>query len=140
MEHGFFHPDRGYWQTVRAPPQHILAAYPAGTIEVPLKPGVEHEWIGGEWVHVPTPPEELLAEERAAMVCSPAQMRLSLLSAGLLNTVQGIADSDPAASIVWEYATRIERLSPLVDALGGPNGFSPEQIDDIFRAAMQVQV
>lgn len=81
-----------------------------------------------------------IEEIRASMVCSPAQMRLSLLSAGLLDQVQGIADSDPAASIVWEYATRIERLSPLVDALGGPNGFSPEQIDDIFRAAMQVQV
>lgn len=74
------------------------------------------------------------------MVCSPAQMRLELLAAGLLDQVQSIADSDPAASIVWEYATRIERTSHLVDALGGQNGFTPEQIDDIFRAAMQIEV
>lgn len=87
---------------------------------------------------MPTPPT--LEEQRAAMVCSPAQMRLALLSLGLLDQVQGIADSDPAASIVWEYATRIERTSHLVDALGGPNGFTPEQIDGIFRAAMEVQV
>ena len=102
-------------------------------------------WEGGKKIirdmtaaDIPEPPSpEAL---RATMVCSPAQMRLALLSLGLLDQVQGIADSDPAASIVWEYATRIERLSPLVDALGGPNGFTPEQIDDIFRAAMQVQV
>ena len=84
--------------------------------------------------------EDLIGQARRQMVCSPAQMRLALLSLGLLDQVQGIADSDPAASIVWEYAARIERLSPLVYALGGPNGFTPEQIDDIFRAAMQVQV
>jgi hypothetical protein len=28
--------------------------------------------------------------------------------------------------------------SPLIDALGGPNGFVDTQIDEIFRAAMQV--
>lgn len=94
----------------------------------------------GEAFSEPAEPEASIEEQRAAMVCSPAQMRLALLSLGLLDQVQGIADSDPAASIVWEYATRIERLSPLVDALGGPNGFSPEQIDDIFRTAMEVQV
>jgi hypothetical protein len=86
----------------------------------------------------PTPdPAEALASERAAMRVSPAQMRLSLHRAGLLAQVQAIADADPEASIVWEYATVIERNSPLIEALGGANGFTPEQIDDIFRAAMQ---
>ena len=27
--------------------------------------------------------------------------------------------------------------APLIDALGGPNGFTDTQIDGIFRAAMQ---
>jgi hypothetical protein len=91
---------------------------------------------------VPPPPPDpaaLLAEERAAMVCTPAQMRLTLLAAGLLDQVHAIAESDPQAIIVWEYATQIVRSSPFIDALGGDNGFTPEQIDDIFRAAMQVQ-
>jgi len=83
-------------------------------------------------------PEEALAAERAAMRCTPAQMRLTLHRMDLLTQVQAIADADPEASIVWEYATVIERTSPLIDALGGPNGFTDTQIDDIFRAAMQV--
>jgi len=87
---------------------------------------------------VPTPtPEEALAAERAAMRCPPAQMRLTLHRMDLLAQVQAIADADPEARIVWEYATVIERTSPLIDALGGPNGFTDTQIDDIFRAAMQ---
>jgi hypothetical protein len=83
-------------------------------------------------------PQPTLSAERAAMICTPAQMRLTLHRMDLLTQVQAIADADPEASIVWEYATAIERTSPLIDALGGPNGFTDTQIDDIFRAAMQV--
>ena len=86
---------------------------------------------------IPPTPEEILADERAAMTCTPAQMRLALHRMGLLATVQGIADSDPEASIVWEYATQIIRTSPLIEALG--TDFTPEEIDDIFRAAMAVE-
>jgi len=86
---------------------------------------------------LPPTPEEILASERAAMSCTPAQMRLTLHRAGLLATVQAIADSDPEASIVWEYATVIQRNSPFIDALAGDQ-FTPEQIDDLFRVASNV--
>ena len=86
---------------------------------------------------IPPTTEEILAAERAAMVCTPAQMRLALHRMDLLATVQAIADGDPEASIVWEYATQIVRTSPLIEALG--TDFTPEQIDDIFRAAMAVE-
>ena len=84
--------------------------------------------------YIPPTPEEILAAERAAMICTPAQMRLALHRMDLLQQVQAIADGDPEASIVWEYATQIERNSPFIEALG--TDFTPEQIDDIFRAAM----
>ena len=87
--------------------------------------------------YVPPTAEEVLAAERAAMICTPAQMRLALHRMGLLTQVQAIADADPEASIVWEYATQIVRTSPLIEALSGD--FTPEQIDDIFRAAMAVE-
>jgi hypothetical protein len=88
----------------------------------------------------PTPtPAEQLAAERESMVASPAQIRLTLFQLGLLETVQAIADSDPMAAIVWEYAAEIRRNNALIDALGG-DGFTPEQIDDIFRYAMQLVI
>ena len=92
-----------------------------------------------EFIEVELPdidPDKVLAQERASMICSPAQMRLALHRMKLLAQVQAIADSDPEASIVWEYATQIVRNSPLIEALGGD--FTPEKIDDIFRAAMAV--
>jgi hypothetical protein len=50
MEHGFFHPSVGYWQTISTPSAEILAAYPDGTIEVPLQPSNLHTWSGSAWV------------------------------------------------------------------------------------------
>jgi hypothetical protein len=125
----------------------ITAVIDGVTMSVPLDPANRHYQAVMEAVEsgdlviepAPTPtPEEALADERAAMRCTPAQMRLTLHRMDLLTQVQAIADADPEASIVWEYATVIERTSPLIDALGGPNGFTDTQIDDIFRAAMQV--
>jgi len=89
------------------------------------------------YVAPPPPPPPTIEEQRASMICSPAQMRLALHRMGLLAQVQAIADSDPEASIVWEYATQIIRTSPLIEALSAD--FTPEEIDDIFRAAMAVQ-
>jgi hypothetical protein len=50
MEHGFFHPVNGYWQTISTPSAEILAAYPEGTIEVPLQPSNLHTWGGSAWI------------------------------------------------------------------------------------------
>ena len=86
---------------------------------------------------VPPTPEEILASERAAMVCTPARMRLALYRMGLLQQVQAIADRDPEASIVWEYATRIKRNDPFIEALG-TEAFTAEEIDDLFREAMKL--
>lgn len=69
-------------------------------------------------------------------VVTPAQMRLALYRAGLLDQVQAIADSDPEASIVWEYATTIYRNSPFIEALKG--NFTDEQIDDLFATAAKI--
>lgn len=106
--------------------------------------GIGWEYDGSTFIdpnpQVEPTPEELLEQERSGMRSSSAQMRLALHRLGILTQVQAIADSDPEASIVWEYATTIERTSPLIDALGGPNGFTPEQIDDIFRTAMEISV
>jgi hypothetical protein len=67
MEHGFYHPERGYWQTNSDVPQYILDTYPEGTVEVPLKPGADFEWVGGAWVSVPlAPPTPTFEQQQAA--------------------------------------------------------------------------
>lgn len=64
MEHGFFHPERGYWQTLSTPSEEVLASYPPGTVEIPLQPGGDYVWNGSEWIYapVPTPAEQNKAE------------------------------------------------------------------------------
>lgn len=56
MEYGFYHPDRGYWQTNSTPLEDVLALYPKGTVKVPLKPSALHNFDGDQWV-APTPEE-----------------------------------------------------------------------------------
>lgn len=53
MEHGFYHQQTGYWQTVSDVPEEIFATYPPGTIEVPLKPGADYQWLDNKWEYVP---------------------------------------------------------------------------------------
>lgn len=69
MEHGFFHPDAGYWQTLTDPSPEARAKYPVGTTEVPLKPGTDFVWSGTSWeptAPTPAPPEQTEALRRAA--------------------------------------------------------------------------
>ena len=64
-EYGFFHPSVGYWQTIGRPSEDILAAYPEGTAEVPLKSQANTEWKGSEWVESPPDLEQLASEARS---------------------------------------------------------------------------
>lgn len=50
MEIGFYHHDRGYWQTTGMPRQSVLDSYPEGTVQIELKPSPDHEWDGSAWV------------------------------------------------------------------------------------------
>lgn len=73
MEHGFFHPEWGYWQTTNDPAPETLATYPKGTVRVPLKPSGLHEWNGSTWVEVPLPPpteEEVRTKRDGLLVAS----------------------------------------------------------------------
>jgi hypothetical protein len=99
--------------------------------------GVGIGWLldGGAWV-APTDVVLSIEERREGWVASPAQIRLTLLQMDLLGTVQAIADADPQASIVWQYAGEIRRNNDLITALGINGGFTEMQIDDIFQYAM----
>lgn len=67
IERGFFHPDAGYWQTICDPDSSTLASYPAGTVEVPIKPGDGYSWDGFQWVKDAPDIEALKAAKNAAI-------------------------------------------------------------------------
>ena len=60
MEQGFYHPHLGYWQTTSVPTKDIQESYPAGTVNVPLKPGSDYIMKNGEWVHTPISPDPVI--------------------------------------------------------------------------------
>ena len=107
--------------------------------------GPEFEALKNTAHYFERPELDPMEAERAAMICTPAQMRLALddmeapddATKTMLDVVEGIVAQDRKASIVWEYATTIIRTSPLIEALG--TDFTPEEIDDIFRVAMAVE-
>lgn len=82
MEHGFYHPERGYWQAIDGDAAALLATYPEGTVEVPLKPGADYEWQDGAWVHVPPPLGPLKAALKARLEADAEAERLKYVTAG----------------------------------------------------------
>lgn len=64
------------------------------------------------------------------------QARLALLAADLLDDVDAmVLQADRAVRIDWEYATVVDRSSPLVAAIGSQLGLTDEQIDAMFQEA-----
>lgn len=88
-EYGFFHPDRGYWQAVSTPCSETIAEYPAGTIEVPLKPSAWHEWTGSGWADA-SDPEAEVAEWRTTRVMSRLEFARALMAINLLTHEQAM--------------------------------------------------
>ena len=77
---------------------------------------------------------------RQGAVVSMRQARLALFDAGLLTQIDETIASLPkpdksTATIEWEYAATVERLSPWVINLTAALGMTPEQVDDLFRLA-----
>lgn len=137
MEVGFFHPDRGYWQSSEQPPADILLGYPEGTIQVPLKPGPNYEWTELGWVELEPPATPV------PVSVTMRQARLALLAQGLLSSVDPLIDALPspqkeAARIEWEYASEIRRDSALMAQIGAALSLTSTQIDDLFIAAVSL--
>jgi hypothetical protein len=79
---------------------------------------------------------------RALTTVTPAQIRLALIENGIslatiTNALNAIEDSveREKATVLWEYATIVERNNPFVNAIGTMLGKTPEEIDAIFSLA-----
>lgn len=132
-EHGFYHPDRGYWQAIDGEVEGLLPTYPEGTINVPLKPSGDHEWQDGAWVYIEPPPPPIPDRVTAR------QFKLALLQAGLLASVEGwIATQSQAVQIAYANSGTFVRTEPMMAAGFAALGFTPEQIDAFFTAAAEI--
>ena len=84
---------------------------------------------------------KLRAEQAAAIVpasVSMRQARLALVNApgGLYTKVQAAVEvADQATQVEWEFASRVERNSPLVATLGAALGLDAAALDALFIKA-----
>lgn len=118
-------------------PQHGWIPFTASPVDVEAHGRAIYDAvkdIADPYVPVPeTAPT--IEDERAAMVCTPLQMRRALRKLGQKAAVDAyIAQQDEDAQEAWEYASEIRRLDPLTVALVAVLG-TPEQGDDLFRLA-----
>mgnify|MGYP000586434857 CR=1 FL=1 len=116
MEHGFYHPVNGYWQTISTPTDEHLAAYPEGTIEVPIRPSPLHTWGGSEWVA----PAQEVADAEASRVARATRNTI------LANTVDPIVSNplrwaDMTAEKQAEWAAYRRALLDISQQSGFPH-------------------
>ena len=72
----------------------------------------------------------------APVSVTPRQMRLALLQSGLMAQVNAyVATLPEAVTIEWEYATAVERTSPLIAAAANGLGMTQAQVDALFTLA-----
>lgn len=137
---GFFHPDLGYWQTISEPTPEMLASYPAGTVQVPIKPGEGYAWTGSTWAP-PAPVEPVVV---VPQVVTRRQARQALLLAGRLQEVQPAIDAiaDPVqrgmVQIEWDDSQEFQRTRPTLIALAAAIGMTAEDLDNLFTQAAQL--
>lgn len=141
MERGFYHASRGYWQTISEPDEETLASYPEGTVEVPLKPGADHEWNGSEWVHLPPDTSATLAAWRATATITKVQLVRALRLLQPDGTLAEAGDTTAWATFGplieahkdWPYITVIPRTDAPACDMATAIGATPEQMDAIWQ-------
>lgn len=127
--------------------QELVDAFgsvPVGALTAPptLTPPQVAQWQGNSWVVLPdkpapAPPPLATVPQAVTM----RQARLALMAAGKLTTVNTAVATMPgaqgeAARIEWEFSSEVKRQQPLVLALGGALGMTPNDLDNLFKLAV----
>lgn len=147
MERGFFHPARGYWQTLGEPSEDVRRSYPNGTVEVPVKPGPNTEFVGGVWVAVAQPAPAPATPQQLSF----AQLLIGLVAEGWISEAEGEAWLEGRTPVAVQqliatlpqsqrFAARaraarpstVLRGDPLLNALAASKGKTPAQVDAFF--------
>ena len=123
--------------------QLIIGARGDGT-EVLIEPG-QAEWdtalASSPAPYVAPALPDPLEAERAGMVASRFQTRAALYVAGLLPIVEAaVGKADPLTKMAWAEAVEFRRASPTIAKLAAALALDDAQLDDLFRAAMKIEV
>lgn len=155
MEHGFFHPERGYWQAIGGDPEDLLPTYPEGTIQVPVKPGSDYGWQDGDWIYVePGPeiepvPDEIstkqffMALEKAGRItkqeAQDAVLR-KIIPERLQAMVDGMTDAEARYEAIMHLmgSNSLRRDHPLVMPFAIMEQMSEQDVDDLWRIGAQL--
>lgn len=151
MEKGFYHADRGYWQTTGDVPEHILASYPEGTVEITLKPGPDYEFDGDDWISVAPDATAVLSELRASTSITRRALCMACRDAGIFTNAEavqatkgdwpptlataldGLTDDQKAdAQMEWSDVQTVRRTAPLILLLQWYLDFTDAQVDALF--------
>lgn len=74
-------------------------------------------------------------------IISRFQARAALMDAGLLADVElAVGSAGPLVQLAWAEAVEWRRDSPTIAAIGAALGLTDAQMDDLFRAAVQIEV
>lgn len=92
--------------------------------------------------HIPSNAiDAILQAQREDMVVSRFQARAALAQRGLLATAEDVvAGADTVTQLAWSEAVEFRRLSPAIMALAPALGLTESDLDDIFRAAAEIEV
>ncbi len=93
-------------------------------------------WRGTAWEIVVAPPPPVIIPAQVSM----RQARLALLQGGLLTTVNGAIAAmtgiqGQTTQIEWEFASTVDRKSPLLAQLSTSLGWTSAQLDTLFTLA-----
>ena len=102
-----------------------------------LRPVLDLHLVGGVWQpNLPT-----VQQERETWSVSRFQARQSLLNAGLLEQADNLIRASGDALIIgaWDDAQTFERLSPTIQSMAAALNLTEETVDDLFRAAMEIE-
>jgi len=94
------------------------------------------EFIDGQRVIIETP----IDEDRQGMTCTRLQARLALGEA-VCAVLDAMADDQETPWVLQQtlkFAQTWQRTHPDIEAIGTALGYSPDQMDDLFRVAAKL--
>lgn len=103
-----------------------------GLVEITDGFGIGDLWDGVKFSKPPAPDPVPVIPASITM----RQARLALLDAGLLDDVETAMQAAPRADqITWEFASAVERASPLVQNMAAALSLSEADLDQLFITA-----